>query len=135
MRYSTCMLVKSQVMTKLFLPGAAATAIAGAVMTGTAATSLADPANCVDANLMASSAMSLPPVSKEPQGPGGVVGTAPGVEGVAGPSGVTGTAPGVEGTAGPGGVVGIAPGVEGVAGPGGVDGCVNGVGCLDIPTG
>ena len=111
------MLVKSQVMTKLLLSGAAATAIAGAVMTGTAATSLADPATCVDANGVECNV------------------TAPGVEGVAGPGGVVGTAPGVEGVAGPGGVVGTAPGVEGVAGPGGVDGCVIGIGCLDIPTG
>lgn len=87
------MLVKSQTMTKLLLTGAAATAIAGAVMTGTAATSLADPATCVDANGVECNV------------------TAPGVEGTAGPGGVVGTAPGVDGTAGPGGVGGCVIGI------------------------
>ena len=62
-------------------------------MTGTAATSLADPATCVDANGVECNV------------------TAPGVEGTAGPGGVVGTAPGVDGTAGPGGVDGCVIGI------------------------
>ncbi|HEX9178038.1 hypothetical protein [Mycobacterium sp.] len=62
-------------------------------MTGTAATSLADPATCVDANGVECNV------------------TAPGVEGTAGPGGVVGTAPGVDGTAGPGGVGGCVIGI------------------------
>jgi hypothetical protein len=119
------MAMKIDLTKRIFLAGAAATALALTPIGVTTALAEPAPPPCVDVNVPGCATA----------GPGGAQATVPGAGAVAGPDGAAATVPGADAVAGPDGAAATVPGADAVAGPGGAAATVPGAGASAGPEG